>query len=282
MKKVILVFVGVTTMLFVVAMCVSGRSNVASRHDVQVDGVNVVKDPDTAIPDSVINLLMVRMPDSVPQQLLVRRGYITSYNKATLLPNWVAWRLTADNVDGQWQRVKQYHEDEEVPEPRAVPEDYRGCGNMGLSRGHMCPAADNKWDRKAIYEANALTNICPQDRSMNSGVWNSVEMDCRKWARRYGEIYVVCGPLLLRGEHQRIGRNGVVVPEAFFKVVLCLTGKPKAFGIIVRNNDGTHKRDLYYNSVDQVERIMGMDFFAALPDDIEEAVEARLDMDEWR
>ena len=276
MKKIVFILTGTVAIMFGVAMCVSGRLRATSRDDVHGD--SVVVSAGSAIPDSVIQLLTVVMPDSMPQQMLVRKGYITSYNKETRLPNWVAWRITAETADGQWQRLKQYHEDEDVPEPRATPEDYRGCGKMGLSRGHMCPAADNKWDRQAIYEANALTNICPQNRSMNSGVWNSVEMDCRKWAREYGEVYVVCGPLLLRGEHQRIGCNSVVVPEAFFKVVLCLTGKPWAFGIIVRNNDGTRKRDLYYNTIDQVERVTGYDFFSSLPDSLEDAVEHEMCM----
>jgi endonuclease G len=71
------------------------------------------------------------------------------------------------------------------------------------------------------------------------------------------------------------------VPEAFFKVVLCLNGTPKGFGFIVRNTDGNKKRDLYYNSIDQVERITGYDFFPALPDSIENEVEAKLDMNLW-
>jgi endonuclease G len=83
-------------------------------------------------------------------------------------------------------------------------------------------------------------------------------------------------------QHDTIGPNEVVVPEAFFKVVLCLVGKPKAFGFIVRNNEGLKKRDLYYNSVDDIERITGLDFFPALPDDVEKEVEAKVDMDEWR
>ena len=76
--------------------------------------------------------------------------------------------------------------------------------------------------------------------------------------------------------------NKVVVPEAFFKVVLCMVGKPKAFGVVVRNNEGTKKRALYYNSVDDVERLTGLDFFPSLPDDIEKVVEAEVNMDEWR
>ena len=72
------------------------------------------------------------------------------------------------------------------------------------------------------------------------------------------------------------------VPEAFFKVVLCLNGTPKGFGFVVRNTDGTKKRDLYYNSIDQVERITGYDFFPALPDITETVVEASADIEEWR
>ena len=79
-----------------------------------------------------------------------------------------------------------------------------------------------------------------------------------------------------------IGYNEVYVPEAFFKVVLCLNDKPKGMGFVVKNADGNKKRDLYYNSIDQVERITGMDFFPALPDDIEKQVEAEVNMKEWR
>ena len=106
-------------------------------------------------------------------------------------------------------------------------------------------------------------------------------MDCRKWARKYGEVYIVCGPVWMRGEHETIGENAVAVPEAIFKVVLCLKGKPKAFGFIVRNTEGNKKKDLYYNSVDQVERITGIDFFPALPDDIENQVEAEANIKDW-
>ena len=146
----------------------------------------------------------------------------------------------------------------------------------------MCPAGDNKWSRKAMYDSFSLVNVCPQDSKHNSGVWNSIEMDCRRWARQYGEVYIVCGPVWMKGKHQTIGPNKVQVPEAFFKVVLRLTPEPAGFGFITRNNDGTKKRDLYYNSIDQVERITGIDFFPSLPDEIENEVEANMDMEQWK
>ena len=216
----------------------------------------------------------------VSEQILHRKAYVVSYNKDTRQPNWVAWHLTSEHCDGVYARPSgnAFHEDDEVAQPRATLEDYRGSG---WSRGHMCPAGDNKWDADAMYESFLLTNVCPQDSRLNSGLWNSVEIDCRRWAKQFGDVYIVCGPVFYRQEHERIGENRIPVPEAFFKVVLCLNGKPKGLGIVVKNNAGTKKSDLYYNSIDQVERITGMDFFPALPDDIEDAVESELNINAW-
>jgi endonuclease G len=88
--------------------------------------------------------------------------------------------------------------------------------------------------------------------------------------------------VLLNREHETIGKNKVVVPEAFFKVILCLQGNPKAIGFIVRNNGGKKKRDHCINTVDDVERITGMNFFPSLPDEIENEVEAYANFNDWR
>ncbi len=222
---------------------------------------------------------IVLLPSNIPSLLLPRTAYGLSYNKETRCPNWVAWNLTADHADGEWARSNDYREDYDVPSPRATNEDYRGSS---LSRGHMCPAGDCKWDANAMSETFLLSNICPQDRSLNSGLWNRIEMDCRKWAQRYGSVYIVCGPVLYNKEHETIGVNKVVVPEAFFKVILCLQGTPKAIGFVVKNNARTKKKDQYVNTVDEVERITGYDFFPALPDEIENEVESHASIDDWR
>lgn len=232
----------------------------------------------TTMPDSVVELCTAAPLTKIPEIVLQRTSYVVSYNKQTRCPNWVAWQLTADHTDGELKRMNNFHEDEDCPRPRATLQDYKGSG---WSRGHMCPAGDNKWSREAMYDSFSLVNVCPQDSKHNSGVWNSMEMDCRQWARKYGEVFIVCGPVWTKGKHQTIGPNKVQVPEAFFKVVLRLKPKPAGFGFITRNNEGTKKRDLYYNSIDQVERITGIDFFPALPDDIENEVEAKADISDW-
>lgn len=231
-------------------------------------------------PESGDDLLLAVTPDSVPSMILERAGYVTSYNKKTKLPSWVAWHLTADNTKGSHSRKGiDFMEDEDVPTPRADDWDYY---NSGYDRGHMCPAGDNKWDSEAMRQSFLFTNICPQAPGLNRGDWNEMENACRSWARENGDIYIVCGPILYKGRHKTIGKHKVVVPEAFFKVVLCMRGTPKAIGFIYKNGDGNRPKGDYVNSVDEVERITGFDFFQSLPDDVEKAVEATADLDEWQ
>ena len=191
----------------------------------------------------------------------------------------MAWQLTGVHTEGKNKRAGvKFHEDTDVPMPRAVDFDYV---RSGYDRGHLCPSADNRWDATAQEQSFLLTNVCPQDHNLNVGDWHELENLCRKWAKTYGSIYIVAGPVLLKGKHKTIGKNKVTVPEAFFKVVLCMEGKPKAIGFIYRNESGNRPKSYYVNTIDDVERITGIDFFPALPDDVEKAVEATCNLEEW-
>lgn len=218
--------------------------------------------------------------DGVDEQLLSRTSYIVSYNKKTKCPNWVAWRLTREHANGDVSRMgNAYHEDLEVPAPRALNADYR---KSGYSRGHMCPAGDNKWNRDAMYETFLLSNVCPQNANLNSGLWNQIEISCRRWADKYGDIYIICGPMYFKSrEIQSIGEDAVAVPDAFFKVILCLYNEPKCIGFVCRNSDGNKKKDMYVNSLKQVERLTGLHFFPQLDPDVRKLVEDYADIDEW-
>lgn len=215
-----------------------------------------------------------------PEQILRRKGYITSYNRQTKNPNWVAWHLTKDHTHGSSQRKQeQFTEDEEIEAPRATDNDYY---NSRYDRGHMCPAGDNKWDREAMRQSFLFTNICPQNHGLNKYEWNDLEIQCREWARKYGAIDIVCGPIYShKGEQKTIGRNKVWVPDAFFKVILCRNGAPKAIGFIYRNGGIKQDRREAVRSVDEIEALTGIDFFPALDDQTETRVEAQADLSEW-
>ena len=215
-----------------------------------------------------------------PEQILMRRAYTVSYNRNTRNPNWVAWHLTKAHTYGRFQRDEEaFQEDVTVDSPRATTQDYY---NSRYDRGHMCPAGDNKWDAQAMTQSFLLTNICPQNHGLNKYEWNDLEILCRDWARKYGAIDIVCGPIYNSKTPQRtIGSNRVWVPDAFFKVVLCREGTPKAIAFIYRNEGRKQPMDHAIRTVDEVERLTGMDFFHALPDEMEKKVEAEADLGKW-
>ena len=80
--------------------------------------------------------------------------------------------------------------------------------------------------------------------------------------------------------HKHIGDSRVAVPDAFFKVVLCLSPS-KAIGFVFANKAGSHPLGTYACTVDEVEQLTGIDFFPALPDSLEQAVEAMCDFSGW-
>lgn len=222
------------------------------------------------------------IPDSIPHKLLVRYCYTVSYDVNTRQPNWVMWQLTDEHVmqkkDDVWN---EYREDYEICEmDRATLADY---SLSGYDKGHMCPGSDCNWDDKGRDETYLLSNMCPQNPNLNRGDWKEIEMACRKWARQYGSIYIVCGPIFFKSqEHEKIGPNQIPVPEAFFKVVLCKeSSNPKGIGFICRNTDGNRKKDFYVNSIRQVERVTGYRFFPNLDDSIKSVVFDTDDINEW-
>lgn len=216
-----------------------------------------------------------------PEQILKRKGYITSYNNKSKNPNWVAWHLTKAHTYGDNQRKNEvFFEDETIERgQRATDNDYY---NSRYDRGHMCPAGDNKWDAQAMRESFLFTNICPQNHGLNKYEWNDLEIQCRDWAREYGAIDIVCGPIYnSTGDQKTIGRNKVWVPDAFFKVILCRQGKPKAIGFIYRNEGKRQTLQQTVRTVDEVEALTGIDFFPALDDATENRIEASAQLNEW-
>jgi endonuclease G len=165
----------------------------------------------------------------------------------------------------------EFTEDMDGAYPRATDDDYY---NARYDRGHMCPSGDNKWDRRAQMQSFLFSNICPQNHWLNKGDWNDLEIQCRYWARSIGDIYIVTGPIFYNGVRNTIGKNKVAVPDAFFKVILDDRGKSKAIGFVYPNNGKHKKMTDCIRSVDEVEKLTGIDFFPRLDDKVENIIEA--------
>lgn len=233
-----------------------------------------------AIATSSDALQQVAIPADISSQIVRYPGFTVSFNKDYHLPNWVAWELTGEEAAST---VTTREKGTFMPDPNvdgcSALEDYKGSG---FDRGHMCPAGDMKWSQEAMAACFYLTNMCPQDHALNSGAWSNLEDKCRQWAKRDSAIVIICGPVLTDKLPRKIGPNNVPVPERFFKVVLAPYADPvRGIGFIMANGKVPGGMQAAAVSIDQVEEITGFDFFAALPDDIEDKVESECNFPRW-
>lgn len=208
--------------------------------------------------------------------LIHHTGYSVLYDEDTHLPVWVAWTLTPDRFADVAGRYDKFLPDPSLVDP-VTADEYK---KSGYDRGHICPAADNKWSEQAMRESFYLTNVCPQNHNLNSGDWRELEEACREWTCQSGKLYVVGGPVLYDMKHKTIGAHRIVVPDAFYKVVLCLAPL-KGAGFMYENAAGSRPMGAYAVTIDDVERLTGIDFFSALPDSVENKVEAEYAPAAW-
>ncbi|MCR4811856.1 MAG: DNA/RNA non-specific endonuclease [Bacteroidales bacterium] len=205
-------------------------------------------------------------------------GFTTQYNPTTLQPDWVMYTLTAQQVEMTRHTPKverNFQPDPELALPQASNEDYH---NSGWVRGHMARRQDMKWSVQAVVESDYFTNICPQNKEMNNGVWHRIENHARILAKRYGSVDIVCGPLFYDGNDSVIGPNHVRVPDAFFKAFLVLKNDVYYSVAFLCPNDSCNRQmtDVAV-CINKIEDISGHDLFPLLPDDEEELVEGRVD-----
>ena len=136
----------------------------------------------------------------------------------TKTPVFVAQKLTRQSVAAarDIDRNDRFYAEARLPEAeRADLADYRGSG---YARGHMAPAGDMP-HKEAMAQSFSLANMVPQHPLQNSGAWNRIEQDTRKYVRRAaGDVYVFTGPVY--GARPRVvGQGRVAVPDYIYKVV---------------------------------------------------------------
>ena len=205
-------------------------------------------------------------------QIIHHLGFTLSYDADYKTPQWVAWELTAEKLKGDCPRKNTFSPDPDVRGAKAYHKDY---SHSGYDRGHMAPAADMKWSEQAMEESFYTSNICPQNQNLNRGDWKDLEELERQWASAYGAVAIAAGPIYTSKRPKRIGANKVAVPNGFFKVLLVgYPDNPKAYGFVFENEAGSRKLTYYQRTVDEVEEITGMDFFSALPDEVENRIES--------
>ncbi len=220
-------------------------------------------------------------PAYTQKDAIVEHEYYTlRYNEKTEQADWVAYKLKKINLDNsKFKRTDNFREDPDVKSKSATLADYKGSG---YDRGHLAPAADFAWSKNGMSESFYMSNMSPQQPGFNRGIWKKLEERVRDWARSNNEIYVVTGPIY-RSKSEKIGKNKVVVPDQYYKVILELNGKEiKGIGFILENEKSSKDLSTFAMSIDEVEKATGLNFFPSIPDPLENKIEQTYNYSLWK
>ncbi len=216
--------------------------------------------------------------------LIIRDSYALSNNDTTKFADWVAYRLTPQEVSGtvdllrKW-RADPWLNDNETLEPSG-PDDYAGAFNANdYQRGHQAPLASFKGSH-AARELNYLSNITPQMSDLNAGPWARLEEAVRQYVRRWETVWVITGPLY-ESPMPALGTTEThTVPSGYWKIVADLRGSAiptvAAFVMPQTANRSANIADCAVTVAD-VETRSGLSFFAELPAADQQTVKATAD-----
>lgn len=221
------------------------------------------------------------LPSSTTGMIVPHKYYTLSYNERHEQAEWVAYVLTRERLQMEWKdRPDLFETDPLVKTGSATLNDYR---NSGYDRGHLVPAADMAFSTTAINETFYLSNISPQSRDFNKGIWKELEELTRDWAIKFKKLYVVTGPILKDGGKGSIGQNEVTIPTGFYKVLLDLSEPDqKGIAFIVPNEVSYDPLFKYAVSIDEVEKRTGINFFPKLMTrELEKELESKFNLDFW-
>lgn len=218
------------------------------------------------------------LPKSPEGETVIHTYYTLSYVEAHEQSQWVAYELTGENAAGGVERTNNFKKDPLVSTGSASPDDYK---NSGYDRGHLAPAGDMAFSELAMKESFYMSNMSPQHPSFNRGIWKKLEEQVSTWAVECGSIYVVTGPVLA-SSLGAITVNRITVPGYYYKVVLDYAAPGiKAIALVLPNKMGEKQLSEYVVSIDHVEKITRIDFFPALPDSLENALEEKISIAGW-
>lgn len=206
---------------------------------------------------------------------------------------WVAHIIRPEVVSGNQGRSNDFRVDPLIETGSAVEEDYFlkylqpdssfEYDGFGYDRGHLAPSADFRWSAKALSESYFYSNMSPQTPEFNRGKWAELEGFIRGYIARHPEsqLYVVTGPVL-EDDLPVVERsvNKVAIPKQYFKVVLN-KDQQQAIAFLMPNKECLAPVESYATTIDKIEALTGIDFFPALPDPLEQSVEAQLDPFAW-
>ncbi len=255
---------------------------------------------DEALRDSLQGLKLADIQQKLAQMgwpsadtpVVSHPGFALSYSEDHEQARWVAHMVLTDIQEGNEGRTNKFMEDPKVATGSAQEVDYflktpkpsggYSYDGYGFDRGHLAPSADFKWSAEALAASYFYSNMSPQRPGFNRGKWARLEGFVRENVYRFQtDLYVVTGPVLYDGM-PKVERspNGMSLPDQYWKVVynpLIRAG----IAFLMPNQSLPNPVEWYAVPIDSIETLTGFDFFSALPDTLEERMEASFSLQQW-
>lgn len=207
-------------------------------------------------------------------KILQNQGYVVGYSESLKNPVWVGYRLFDVPVLSSEKRPSRFSVDKRT-RARVSHDDYT---NSGYDRGHMAPnyGIASRYGQEAQLETFMMSNIIPQTPRVNQHLWKDLEL---RVAQKYGlffrEVWVITGPVF-DNQPDRL-KSGVAIPSAYYKIIVDESGgRLRSLAFLVPHNIPPYSRiKTCLISIDELEKMTGLDFFPDLPDDVENELEAQ-------
>ncbi len=229
-----------------------------------------------------IEIKSIGLPALLPGDTVIEHSAMSlCYSEKHEQAKWVSHIIIPDIKGGGFSRTNDFREDSLVNTGTAVKADY---WYSGYDRGHLAPSADFRWSLEALSESYLYSNMSPQLPELNREIWADLENAIREYVINKNEqVYVVTGGVLKDGLPTIGKENKISIPEMYYKVVLDLEGDTlSAIGFLIPNDECDGTVFSYAVSIDSVEAVTGIDFFASLPDSLENVLEAQINYKQWQ
>lgn len=219
------------------------------------------------------------IPSSTTGVTVEHDHYSLSYNEAFEQAEWVIYTLKKDHLTYDDRERVDFIEDPNIVTKSADWRNYRGSG---FDRGHLCPAGDRRFSEMAYKETFYTSNIVPQERKFNAGIWNELEKQIRQWCKKYGTVYIATGGILEPGLSS-IGEENVAIPKRFYKIVARGPLEDiRVVAFLLPHQNSELPLDRFAVSVDQIEELTGIDFFRELSGQLEMRIESEVQIGGWK
>lgn len=226
--------------------------------------------------------------ETVIHHTLISLVYSETHEQA----KWVAHVIAPDILNGIVSRSNDFRIDPKVATGTAIEEDYflriidakdkTTYDGFGWDRGHLAPSADFRWSKKALSESYFYSNMSPQVPDFNRKSWAALENDLRAYVyREQVPLFVVTGgvltpdlPVIERGIQK------IAIPQFFWKVAIDLENK-RGIAFLMPNQLADYPTEHYATTIDEIEKLTGIDFYTALADDLEQNLERQKQTKDW-